>query len=229
MACTVDAVDEADARRQLALRQLRVISLEPVQAHATLAAAACRSASPCSVNSWCHCSMPGCRWSRRWKRWPEEATPPAAHAGADPGTAVRGPDASRRRWPSTRGLSPHLYVASVRASERTGALREALTRYIAYQQRPTACARPWSTPASTRRCCSARAAGDAVSDGLRGAALQLHLRGCGQRSAASLAHSCCNGGSLSMRTPDVVGLLARRCACAALIYGRASSGARAWR
>jgi general secretion pathway protein F len=29
---------------------------------------------------------------------------------------------------------PDLYVASVRASERTGALREALTRYIAYQQ-----------------------------------------------------------------------------------------------
>ena len=29
---------------------------------------------------------------------------------------------------------PHLYVATVRASERTGRLREALTRYIAYQQ-----------------------------------------------------------------------------------------------
>jgi general secretion pathway protein F len=29
---------------------------------------------------------------------------------------------------------PDLYVASVRASERTGALREALTRYIAYQE-----------------------------------------------------------------------------------------------
>jgi len=31
VACTVDAVDEADARRQLSLRQLRVISLEPVR------------------------------------------------------------------------------------------------------------------------------------------------------------------------------------------------------
>jgi hypothetical protein len=30
---------------------------------------------------------------------------------------------------------PERYVASVRASERTGALREALTRYIAYGER----------------------------------------------------------------------------------------------
>src|SRR6202035_2009715 len=29
---------------------------------------------------------------------------------------------------------PHLYIATVRASERTGSLREALTRFITYQQ-----------------------------------------------------------------------------------------------
>jgi len=31
VACVVDAVDEADARRQLALKEFRVISLSPVR------------------------------------------------------------------------------------------------------------------------------------------------------------------------------------------------------
>src|SRR5262249_37407476 len=37
---------------------------------------------------------------------------------------------------------PQLYIASVRASERTGALREALTRYIAYQQQAEVLKKP---------------------------------------------------------------------------------------
>jgi type II secretory pathway component PulF len=37
------------------------------------------------------------------------------------------------RWRSIR-IFPHLYVATVRASERTGSLREALARFITYQQ-----------------------------------------------------------------------------------------------
>jgi general secretion pathway protein F len=36
------------------------------------------------------------------------------------------------------GTFPELYVAAVRASEKSGALREALTRYIAYQQQAVA-------------------------------------------------------------------------------------------
>ena len=130
----VDAVDEADARRQIALRNLRVISLEPM------------------------------RRLRRWFQTPQlhltvfsQQLVSLLDAGL---SLVEALEALAQKEPSVAakrtldrilgrlyegqtlaaaiaehsGTFPDLYVALVRASERTGALREALRRYIAYQQ-----------------------------------------------------------------------------------------------
>ena len=130
----VDAVDEADARRQLALKDLKVISLEPVrrlgrlfqsphlqvavfsqqlvsllEAGLSLVEALEALAQKESNSSTKHIL------DRILARLYEGQTLAAAIA-EHPGTF------------------PDLYVASVRASEKTGALREALTRYIAYQE-----------------------------------------------------------------------------------------------
>ena len=130
----VDAVDEADARRQIALKDLRVISLEPM------------------------------RRLRRWFQTPQlhlavfsQQLVSLLDAGL---SLVEALEALAQREPSAAakttldrilgrlyagqplaaavaehpGTFPDLYVALVRASERTGALREALRRFIAYQQ-----------------------------------------------------------------------------------------------
>ena len=134
VSCVIDAVDEADARRQLALKDLRVISLEPVrrlrrllqsphlqlavfsqqlvsllEAGLSLVEALEALAQKESSSSTKHIL------DRILTRLYEGQTLAAAIA----------------EHPAT---FPDLYVASVRASERTGALREALTRYIAYQE-----------------------------------------------------------------------------------------------
>jgi general secretion pathway protein F len=134
ISCVVDAVDEADARRQLALRELKVISLEPMRrlrrlfqapqlqlavfsqqlvslldAGLSLVEALEALAQKESSGSTKHIL------DRMLARLYEGQTLASAVA-EHPGTF------------------PDLYVASVRASEKTGALREALTRYIAYQQ-----------------------------------------------------------------------------------------------
>ena len=134
VSCVIDAVDEADARRQLALKELRVISLEPVrrlrrllqsphlqlavfsqqlvsllEAGLSLVEALEALAQKESSSSTKHIL------DRILTRLYEGQTLAAAIA----------------EHPAT---FPDLYVASVRASERTGALREALTRYIAYQE-----------------------------------------------------------------------------------------------
>jgi len=134
VSCVIDAVDEADARRQLALKDLRVISLEPVrrlrrllqsphlqlavfsqqlvsllEAGLSLVEALEALAQKESSSSTKHIL------DRILTRLYEGQTLAAAIA----------------EHPAT---FPDLYVASVRASEKTGALREALTRYIAYQE-----------------------------------------------------------------------------------------------
>ena len=53
---------------------------------------------------------------------------------------------------ASRRAFPTLYVATVRASERSGAMREALTRYVAYQQQVDVLRKSWSMPRSIRRC-----------------------------------------------------------------------------
>jgi general secretion pathway protein F len=134
VSCVIDAVDEADVRRQLALKDLRVISLEPVrrlrrllhsphlqlavfsqqlvsllEAGLSLVEALEALAQKESSSSTKHIL------DRILARLYEGQTLAAAIA----------------EHPAT---FPDLYVASVRASEKTGALREALTRYIAYQE-----------------------------------------------------------------------------------------------
>ena len=100
---------------------------------------------------------------------------------------------------------PPLYVATVRASERTGALREALTRYIAYQQQVDVL-RKTLVNASIYPAVLL-GAGLLVTlflHGLRRAALQLHLRGPRGGSAVRLAPA------------DAVGPVAR-CACGLMV------------
>jgi general secretion pathway protein F len=136
--CVIDAVNEADARRQIALRNLSVISLEPVR-----------------------------RLGRRWQG-PQlqlavfsqqlvslldaglslvEALEALAQKESNSGTQ-RILERILLRLYEGQTLAtaiaehpatfPDLYVAAVRASEKSGALREALTRYIAYQQQADA-------------------------------------------------------------------------------------------
>jgi general secretion pathway protein F len=134
----IDAVDEADARRQLALQDLKVIALEPVhrlrrvfhsphlqvavfsqqlvsllEAGLSLVEALEALAQKESNSATKHIL------DRILARLYEGQTLAAAIA----------------EHPAT---FPDLYVASVRASEKTGALREALTRYIAYQEQADA-------------------------------------------------------------------------------------------
>ncbi len=134
VAYVVDAADEADARRQLALRELRVISLEPVRRLRRLLQ------SPqlqVAVFSQQLVSLLDAGLSL------VEALEALAQKESSAGTKrildqilvrlFEGQTlaAAVAEHPAT---FPDLYVASVRASEKTGALREALTRYIAYQQ-----------------------------------------------------------------------------------------------
>ncbi|MDP9087801.1 MAG: type II secretion system F family protein [Pseudomonadota bacterium] len=134
LASTVDAVDETDARRQLGLLGLRVISL-------TVAGRTRLWAKPAKV--------PLVIFSQELVALLEAGLSLVESIEAltekEHNAAVRRPleqvlarlyegqtlGAALAEHP---GIFPHLYVATVRASERTGSLREALTRFIAYQQ-----------------------------------------------------------------------------------------------
>ena len=134
ISCVVDAVDETDARRQLALQELRVISLEPMrrlrrlfrppqlqlavfsQQLVSLLDAGLSLVEALEALAQKESSATTKRTLDRILARLYEGQTLAAAVAEHPATF------------------PDLYVASVRASERTGALREALTRYIAYQQ-----------------------------------------------------------------------------------------------
>src|SRR5439155_960327 len=134
ISCVVDAVDEAEARRQLALQELRVISLEPMrrlrrlfrppqlqlavfsQQLVSLLDAGLSLVEALEALAQKESSATTKRTLDRILARLYEGQTLAAAVAEHPATF------------------PDLYVASVRASERTGALREALTRYIAYQQ-----------------------------------------------------------------------------------------------
>ena len=134
VSCVIDAVDEADARRQLALRQLKIISLEPVRRLRRLFQAPQLQVAVFSQQlvSLLEAGLPLV-----------EALEALAQKESNAGTKhtldrilarlYEGQTlaAAIAEHPAT---FPDLYVASVRASEKTGALREALTRYIAYQE-----------------------------------------------------------------------------------------------
>jgi len=134
VSCVIDAVDEADVRRQLALRELKIISLEPVRRLRRLFQA---PQLQIAVFSQQLVSLLEAGLSL------VEALEALAQKESNAGTKhtldrilarlYEGQTlaAAIAEHPAT---FPDLYVASVRASEKTGALREALTRYIAYQE-----------------------------------------------------------------------------------------------
>jgi general secretion pathway protein F len=134
ISCVVDAVDEADARRQLALRELKVISLEPMRRLRRLFQA---PQLQLAVFSQQLVSLLDAGLSL------VEALEALAQKESSGGTKYILDRILARLYEGQTlasavaehpGTFPDLYVASVRASEKTGALREALTRYIAYQQ-----------------------------------------------------------------------------------------------
>ena len=134
VSCVIDAVDEADARRQLGMRELKIISLEPVRRLRRLFQA---PQLQIAVFSQQLVSLLEAGLSL------VEALEALAQKESNAGTKhtldrilarlYEGQTlaAAIAEHPAT---FPDLYVASVRASEKTGALREALTRYIAYQE-----------------------------------------------------------------------------------------------
>jgi general secretion pathway protein F len=136
--CVIDAVSEADARRQIALRELRLISLEPARRLRRL---------------WQAPQLPVAVFSQQLVSLLEaglslvESLEALAQKESHTGTQ-RILERILQRLYEGQTLAtaiaehpatfPELYVAAVRASERSGALREALKRYIAYQQQADA-------------------------------------------------------------------------------------------
>jgi general secretion pathway protein F len=134
LAQQVDAIDETDARRQMGMLNLRVISLTPVRQARLFVRVA---KIPLVIFSQELVSLLDAGLSLVESM--EALTEKEASA------AVRRPleqILSRLYEGQTLGAAlaehpttfPYLFVATVRASERTGSLREALTRFITYQQ-----------------------------------------------------------------------------------------------
>jgi general secretion pathway protein F len=133
LAQQLDAIDESDARRQLGLLGLRIISLTPVR-HRYFA----RSGKiPLVIFSQELVALleAGLSLVESIEGLTEKETNPIVRRPLEQilGRLYEGQTlgAALGEHPS---VFPYLYVATVRASERTGSLREALTRYIAYQQ-----------------------------------------------------------------------------------------------
>lgn len=134
LAQQVDAIDESDARRQLGLLGLRVISLTPVSQTRLFARSpkiplvifsqelvALLDAGLSLVESIEALTEKEASASIRR---PLEQILRRLYEGQTLGAALA----------AHPTMFPYLYVATVRASERTGSLREALTRFISYQQ-----------------------------------------------------------------------------------------------
>lgn len=133
LAQQLDAVDESDARRQLGLLGLRVISLAPVR-HRYFARP---GKIPLVIFSQELVALleAGLSLVESIEGLTEKETNPIVRRPLEQilGRLYEGQTlgAALGEHPS---VFPYLYVATVRASERTGSLREALTRFIAYQQ-----------------------------------------------------------------------------------------------
>ena len=134
MARQIDAIDESDARRQLGMLGLRVISLAPIRRSTLFARSdkvplvifsqelvALLDAGLSLVESLEALTE---KEANAAVRRPLEQILARLYEGQTLGSALA-------EHPS---VFPHLYVATVRASERTGSLREALGRFIVYQQ-----------------------------------------------------------------------------------------------
>ena len=138
VACVIDAVDEADARRQLALKEFRVISLSPVR-HLRLLARAPQLQLAVFSQQLVSLLDAGLSLVEALEALAERESTTGAHRTLERvlGRLYEGQTLATALTEHPRTFPP-LYVASVRASERTGALREALTRYIAYEEQADA-------------------------------------------------------------------------------------------
>jgi general secretion pathway protein F len=129
----LSAVDENDARRQLELQDLRIISLAPTRRLRTLRR---QPQLQLSVFSQQLVSLldAGLSLVEALEALAEREGSSGAHSVLDQVLArlYEGQTLGTALSEHPRTFPP-LYVASVRASERTGALQEALSRYIAYQ------------------------------------------------------------------------------------------------
>ena len=138
VSCLIDAVDEADARRQLALKDLKVISLEPVRRlrrllhtpHLQIAVFSQQLVSLLEAGLSLVEALEALaqKESNAGTKHTLDRILARLYEGQTLAAAIA-------EHPAT---FPDLYIASVRASEKTGALREALTRYIAYQEQADA-------------------------------------------------------------------------------------------
>jgi general secretion pathway protein F len=129
----LSAVDESDARRQLELQDLRIISLAPMRRLRSLRR---QPQLQLSVFSQQLVSLldAGLSLVEALEALAERQGSSGAHSVLDRVLArlYEGQTLGAALSEHPRTFPP-LYVASVRASERTGALQEALSRYIAYQ------------------------------------------------------------------------------------------------
>jgi general secretion pathway protein F len=130
----LDAVDEPDARRQLELRDLKVISLTPIRRMRLFARPAQLELAVFSQQLVSLLDA-GLSLVESLEALAERESNSGAHRILQRvlGRLYEGQTlaAALAEQPST---FPPLYIASVRASERTGALREALARYITYAE-----------------------------------------------------------------------------------------------
>lgn len=130
----LDALDEGDARRQLALKELRAVSVEPTR---RLRPGLKTASLQLAVFSQQLVSLldAGLSLVEALEALAEKEFNSATKHILDRilGRLYEGQTLAAALAEHAASF-PELYVASVRASERTGALREALTRYIAYQQ-----------------------------------------------------------------------------------------------
>ena len=134
----LDAVDESDARRQLDLREMRVISLTPVRRFGLM-----RRSSTLQLTIFSQQLVSlldaGLSLVESLEALAERDASSGGHRTLDRVLArlYEGQTLATAlaEHPAT---FPPLYVASVRASERTGALQEALTRYVAYAEKADA-------------------------------------------------------------------------------------------
>jgi general secretion pathway protein F len=129
----LSAVDESDARRQLALQDLRIISLAPIR---RLRLRRRQPQLQLAVFSQQLVSLldAGLSLVEALEALAERTGTSGSHSVLDRvlGRLYEGQTLGAALAEHPQSFPP-LYVASVRASERTGALREALARYIAYQ------------------------------------------------------------------------------------------------
>ena len=134
LAQMVDAVDESDARRQLGVLGLRVISLTPVRQVRPFSRPA---KIPLVIFSQELVALldAGLSLVESIEALTEKEVSPTVRRPLEQilGRLYEGQTlgAALAEHPTT---FTYLYVATVRASERTGSLREALTRFIAYQE-----------------------------------------------------------------------------------------------